>query len=67
MEEKTATAEGCPFRCPHVKERPHYTADSWPQSRAIMRRLGFIGITPQMSEAEAAALADKLQKGLAGC
>lgn len=67
LEEKTATEEGCPFRCPFVKERPRYTVDSWPQTRAIMRRLGVIGISPQMTEQDAEAVVERLQKGLATC
>ena len=67
LEEKSATAEGCPFHCPFVKERPHYTVDSWPRSRAIMRRLGLITITPQMTEQDVKALVENLRKGLAAC
>lgn len=67
LEEKTATEEGCPFRCPFVKERPQYTVDSWPQTRAIMRRLGVIGISPRMTEQDAEAIVERLQKGLATC
>jgi dTDP-4-amino-4,6-dideoxygalactose transaminase len=46
LEQKTLTAEGCPFKCPLAREVPKYTVDSWPKTRGIMRRLGTIGINP---------------------
>jgi 8-amino-3,8-dideoxy-alpha-D-manno-octulosonate transaminase len=46
LEQKTVTADGCPFKCPHVKALPKYHADMCPQTKAIMLRLGVLNTTP---------------------
>lgn len=46
LEQKTATVEGCPFKCPHVNTLPKYSADMCPRTKDIMLRLGVINITP---------------------
>ena len=46
LEQKTATGEGCPFKCPHVKAAPKYSADMCPRTKDIMMRVGLIGFSP---------------------
>ena len=46
LEQKTATSEGCPFKCPFVKQLPEYHEDMCPRTKDIMLRTGFIGIQP---------------------
>lgn len=46
LEQKTATAEGCPFKCPHVKKSPEYSVEMCPRTRDIMLRVGLISIEP---------------------
>jgi len=43
---KTVTSEGCPFRCPHVKELPQYHEDMCPRTKDIMLRTTFFSIAP---------------------
>ena len=64
---KTATQEGCPFKCPHVRELKTYTPDSWPVTQDIIFRTGTIALNPFMSEAEVVEMAKKLTEGLAKC
>ena len=52
LEQKTATAEGCPFKCPHVKKLPEYSPDMCPQTKDIMMRMGSIGIAPNQTSAD---------------
>ncbi len=65
LEQKTATAEGCPFKCPHVGRLPAYSVDMCPRTRAIMRRLATIGIGPGMTADDASAVAARLTAELA--
>jgi dTDP-4-amino-4,6-dideoxygalactose transaminase len=60
LEQKTATAEGCPFKCPHVGRLPAYAEEMCPNTRAIMRRLATVGISPAMSPADASELSARL-------
>lgn len=64
---KTATAEGCPFKCPFAKDVPVYTRDSWPISRDIMMRVGTISTYPNMSDEDIAKTAERVNEGLAKC
>ena len=64
LEQKTATPEGCPFKCPLVGKLPAYSTDMCPTTRDIMRRLAVIGISPAISPAAASELAAKLTKEL---
>ncbi len=64
---KTATQEGCPFKCPHVQNLKTYTPDSWPVTQDIIFRTGIIGLNPFMSEAEVLEMAKKLTEGLEKC
>jgi len=65
LEQKSATEEGCPFTCEHVKELPKYSPDMCPRTRDIMLRTGFIGITPADTPEWASAFAGQLNEGLA--
>ncbi|MBP5300465.1 MAG: DegT/DnrJ/EryC1/StrS family aminotransferase [Victivallales bacterium] len=67
LEEKTATADGCPFRCPHVADRPRYTKDSWPKTRDIIVRTGLIQVNPFMTDDQVDQIIEKVTKGLASC
>jgi dTDP-4-amino-4,6-dideoxygalactose transaminase len=60
MDQKTATPEGCPFKCPHVGKLPEYKADMCPNTRGIMRRLATLAISPAMTAESIATLASKL-------
>jgi len=66
MGQKTATAEGCPFKCPHVKNPPKYHEDMCPRTKDIMSRAGFIAIqptdSPEWASAYAKDLTEKLHK-----
>ncbi|MBI2438629.1 MAG: DegT/DnrJ/EryC1/StrS family aminotransferase [Lentisphaerae bacterium] len=64
LELKTATSEGCPFRCPHVRQLPHYTADMCPRTKELIMRLGLIGLTPRDPPEYVAQLARQLSEGL---
>lgn len=64
LEQKTVTAEGCPFKCPHVGKLPAYSENMCPNTRSIMRRLATIGIGPEMTAAAASETAAKLTAGL---
>jgi len=66
LEQKTATSEGCPFKCPHVATLPVYTPDMCPRTKAIMMRAGLIGINPTDTPAYISAMAGKLNADLAG-
>ncbi len=45
LQQKTVTPEGCPFKCPHVKKLPEYSDDMCPQTKNIMLRTAFLGIS----------------------
>jgi hypothetical protein len=64
LEQKTATAEGCPFKCPHVGKLPAYSEEMCPNTRDIMRCLATIGIGPAMTADAASELALKLTRAL---
>jgi len=70
LEQKTATAEGCPFRCPHVKgQLPAYGPDMCPQTLDIIARMGFTqthpGWSPETVSERAAAISTGLATALA--
>ena len=65
LEQKTATAEGCPFKCPFVDKLPAYSVDMCPRTRQIMLRLATLGIGPTMTAQAASKLAAKLTEDLA--
>ena len=46
LEQKTATQEGCPFKCPHVKKAPEYSPDMCPRTKDIMMRVALVGLSP---------------------
>ncbi len=66
MEQKTLTAEGCPFKCPHVKNLPRYSVDMCPATRDIMMRVGMIHVlptdTPEWASACAAEISAKFKQ-----
>lgn len=65
MEKKSATAEGCPFTCPHVTRLPEYHPDMCPTTRDIISRLVTLGIGVAMTDEAAAARAARLTADLA--
>ncbi len=65
LEKKTATAEGCPFLCPHVKKLPKYSPDMCPKTKDIMLRLGTIGISPADTSEWASWFAKEFTRKLA--
>lgn len=65
LEQKTATAEGCPFKCPHVKKLPRYSADMCPRTKDIMMRVGVIAIAPNETPADISKRAKDLSSNLA--
>jgi len=66
MEQKSATPEGCPFTCPHVKGNlPKYSPDMCPRTEEIMLRTGFIGTEPDMSDEDLSEIAAKVNAGIA--
>ncbi|NLF92884.1 MAG: DegT/DnrJ/EryC1/StrS family aminotransferase [Oligosphaeraceae bacterium] len=67
LEQKTATAEGCPFQCPLANAVPRYHADSWQQSRDIIHRMGTISVSPHLTADECKDLGAKISAGLAHC
>lgn len=64
---KTATEDGCPFRCPHVKELKTYTPESWQVSQDIIFRTGTVALSQFMSESEVLEMAKQITKGLREC
>ncbi len=67
LEQKTASAEGCPFQCPLAREVPRYHLDSWPQTRDIIHRVGTISVSPHLTPAECQELGAKISSGLTSC
>lgn len=65
LEQKTATAEGCPFKCPHVKKLPKYSPDMCPRTKDIMMRVGLIGIEPNETPVDIKKRAKELSANLA--
>ncbi len=65
LEQKTATAEGCPFKCPFVNKLPAYSVDMCPRTKQIIRRLATISLGPDMTAGAASKLATKLTADLA--
>ncbi len=64
LEQKSATKEGCPFKCPFVKQIPHYSADMCPKTKDIMLRMGTIGLLPTDTSEYISYLAAKLSEKL---
>ena len=64
LEQKTATSEGCPFRCPHVGKLPAYSETMCPTTRDIMLRLATIAISPALTPESASVLAAQLSNDL---
>jgi hypothetical protein len=66
LQQKTATPEGCPFKCPHVKDLPKYSENMCPRTREIMTRATFLAIqptdTPAWASATAKDITEKLSK-----
>ena len=66
IDQKAATDEGCPFKCPLNPDFPKYTVDSWPETKRIIGHMGVIGgINPFMSEADVRAKCDAINAGFA--
>jgi 8-amino-3,8-dideoxy-alpha-D-manno-octulosonate transaminase len=65
LEMKTVTAEGCPFKCQHVKKLPKYSVDMCPRTKDIMMRVGLIGIEPNETAADIKKRAQELSAKLA--
>lgn len=66
MQQRTATSEGCPFKCPHVKQLPKYSEDMCPRTKDIMMRAVFTTIeptdTPEWASSYARDVNEKFQK-----
>lgn len=67
LEQKTASEEGCPFKCPFAKEVPQYTVDSWPKTMDIIARMGTIGVGLNYSEEQIKEIAQKVNQGFSKC
>lgn len=65
--EKTVTADGCPFHCSLVKDRPRYTAASWPRTQDIIHRMGTIAVSQFDTESDLLNRAELITKELAKC
>lgn len=65
LEQKTATAEGCPFKCPHVQKAPEYSLDMCPRTRDIMMRVGLLGLSPADTPEFISQMARELTANLA--
>jgi 8-amino-3,8-dideoxy-alpha-D-manno-octulosonate transaminase len=64
LEQKMATQEGCPFRCPHVKSLPKYSEDMCPRTKDFLFRTAFFALRPTDTDEWADAFADDLSAGL---
>ncbi len=64
LDQKSATPEGCPFTCPHVRQLPAYSTDMCPKTKNIMMRLATLGISPAYDRAEVSQRAQKLSADL---
>lgn len=64
LERKSASPEGCPFICPHVKKLPDYSTDMCPKTKDIMMRLATLGVGPTHTSSEVSAQAEKLSADL---
>ncbi len=67
VDQKSATAEGCPFKCPFAKDVPKYHRDSWPVSKDIMMRVGTLSVSPGMSDEQLSQTAKAVTEGLGKC
>ena len=65
LEQKTATPEGCPFKCQHTGTLPVYSQEMCPRTRDIMLRFAVINLNPGMTSEDASGIARKLSTGLA--
>ncbi len=64
---KSATSEGCPFTCSHVKNMKRYTPDSWPVTKDIIHRTGVIGVSQFDTEESMVTAAKRITEGLEKC
>ncbi len=64
---KTATSEGCPFKCPMVQDLKRYDKDSWPVTKDIIIRTGIVAISQFETETAIIERAKALSAGLANC
>jgi len=64
LDQKTATKEGCPFKCPHVKHLPTYSQNMCPRTKNIMMRVGLISIEPNETKADISRRAKELSASL---
>ncbi len=64
IEQKSATKEGCPFKCPFVKQLPKYSVDMCPRTKDIMLRMGTIGLNPTDTPEFISYIATKISKKL---
>ncbi len=62
LEQKTATQEGCPFKCPMVKNLPKYSVDMCPRTKDIMLRTVFMSIQPTDTSEWASQFAAEINK-----
>jgi 8-amino-3,8-dideoxy-alpha-D-manno-octulosonate transaminase len=63
LEQKTSTAEGCPFTCPyHTSPLPAYATDMCPRSLDLFERAVFVGINQWWTEADCDKVAAAINK-----
>ena len=65
LEQKSPTKEGCPFRCPLVKQLPKYSVGMCPRTKDIMLRTAFFGVQPTDTTKWASHAAKQVTQGLA--
>ena len=65
LEQKTATQEGCPFKCSMVKDLPKYSVDMCPRTKDIMLRTVFMAIQPTDTSEWASQFSAELNKSFA--
>jgi len=66
LEQKSASSDGCPFKCPHVGDNlPQYSPDMCPQTLDIVSRMVFIQAGFDSTEEDISLRAKKVNEGLA--
>lgn len=65
LETKTATEDGCPFRCPHVKDNlPEYSSEMCARTEDLMMRTALVNIEPTMTTEYLQGRAVEITEGL---
>lgn len=64
LEQKSVSADGCPWTCPLQGPLPHYSKDMCPQTVDYMSRSIHLGISETWTEAECLSMADRLNEAI---